>query len=63
MTWGAWVESKYNTDGFLIDEGYEGFVHDSNLFGIYLSDDLSEVYASYGIYPVAYETGPGTLVL
>lgn len=64
MTWGAWVESEYNTDGFLIDEDYgQGFVHDSNLFGIYLSSDSSEVYASYNIYSTAYETGPGTLVI
>lgn len=62
MIWGEWVRSKYNTDGFLIDESYgQGFVHDSNLFGIYLCDDLSEVYASHNIYSTMYETGPGTL--
>jgi hypothetical protein len=49
MTWGEWVSSKYNTDGFIIDESDNSimigsyWVHTGNDY-VYTSEVIEEDY-------------------
>ena len=44
MTWGEWIASPYNTDGFFIDDEYKGLVATADWMYVSLPGSYSEVY-------------------
>ena len=46
MTWGEWVNSSYNTDGFVLNTKYENTIATDNKFSLLVYDGGSGVYAT-----------------
>lgn len=46
MTWGEWVNSSYNTGGFVINTGYENTIATDNTFSQLVYGNGSGIYAT-----------------